>query len=219
VSIFTDILGVLIEGFADFIVDGLLPKKEKEDPRTRAARLPLLGGTPSGSRRASNVLLERWAINAEARLWVGAMLWRAGSDAGLSVGVFRGERTGLELLAVHQERTPLLGGPLPTVTLNLDPNDYQVSRTEAAFGVLIVNGHSSRMRSSYSTTLHLYRFKNGVLSPIFAELYEAEKKYVVSFSPHQTAGFFDLLLSTTDGGKARRYIWTGEKYEKATAES
>jgi hypothetical protein len=209
------------------------------DPR--AAALAVLLPDPPSPIDDGEVAIKPWPNGTAPKLWVAAVLLR-GSDGGtLSVGVFRNSRDSLVLLARSDDSEPDTDEPLRNAAIGLNLIPYRISPNETAFGVTVENSYASPARSSGSRSLQLYRYRGKKLSPIFSAIVSrknfgrvsadecAEKKaaqdcgeqsttaedFVVSFSPHRTSGFFDLLLRPKRGGKAERYTWTGDKYEKA----
>jgi hypothetical protein len=205
----------------------------------RAAALAVLLPNPPDPLGDEDVAIKPWPNGPAPRLWVAAILLR-GSDAGtLSVGIFRETNGSLALLARNDDGEAEADEPLWSTAIGLDLIAYRISPGETAFGVIVENSYASTARTSGSRSLQLYRYHDKTLSPIFSAIVsrnnydrvsaeECEGKtaaqncgeqnstvedFVVSFSPHRTDGFFDLLLRPKGGGKAEHYTWMGDKYE------
>ena len=208
------------------------------DPR--AAALAALFPDPPKDLGDGEVAIKPWPNGPAPKLWVAAISLR-GSEAGtLSVGVFRETDGTLALLARNDDAEAEADEPLWNAAIGLDLIPYRISPGEVAFGVVVANEYASTARLSGSQSLQLYRYRGKALLPIFstivsrsnfdkvtAEECERKKKsrdcedqsteehFVVSFSPHRTGGFFDLLFRPKGGGKVARFTWTGDKYEAA----
>ncbi|HEV2546488.1 MAG TPA: hypothetical protein VGU20_04065 [Stellaceae bacterium] len=208
------------------------------DPRA-AALAVLLPDEPTPLEERQ-VAVKPWPHGPEAKLLIAAALLRDQDEGQVAVGVFRETHDTLALLARSDDGEPDADEPLWNAAIGLDLIPYRISPGEVAFGVTVANNYTSTARSSSSQSLQLYRYHGKKLSPIFSTIVSrsnfdrafaddcerkkksrdcqdqsTEEHFVVSFSPHQTNGFFDLLLRPKGGGKAARYTWTGDKYEQA----
>jgi hypothetical protein len=215
---------------------------QPQDARAAAALTALLTASSLSLNDLRDFASKPWVNGPEPNLWVGAAL-PLGDDENLIVGVFREEGDRLQLLAHNAGGEALAEEPLWNAWVGLDLIAYRISPDEVAFGVVVSNDYTSTARSSGSGSLQLYRYRNEVLSPIFAAITqrtsyekneegdcreqqknapdcddeETSEELVVVFSPHKTKGFFDLLLRDKNkkSGKSMRYVWTGGQYERA----
>ncbi len=212
------------------------------DARAAGALRELLAANPLVPDGFRDFALKPWAKGPAAKLWVGAAL-PLGEEAKVITGVFREEGEGLQLLAHHDEGEPLTDEPLRSAGVDLDLLPYRIGADEVAFGVVVSNSYNSTARNTKTHSLQLYRYHGKRLSPIFAAITyrnnykkgrnegseacfrrshetpdcvgeETVEEFAVVISPHETKGFFDLLLKSKAGGEPARYVWNGSRYEQ-----